>query len=403
MEIRPILSALTHHKTGTLLVVLQIAVSLAIIVNAAFIVHARMAKIDRPTGFDNHQLIAARVRGVGADYDASANIRRDLDMLRHLPGVRYATVMNQVPLSSSGSSTGIRTVADDNVTPVTTAIWDVDATGLDTLGVNIVRGRNFYPEEIRTSIPGKTPPYHAKVAIVTRALAKKLFPDSDALGKTFYWNGAKPCTIIGIVDHMQGAWPHWEGLNRNVFRPHVTASKNSTYLIRTEPGQRDKLIPVIEQQLTKVNPHRVVRYVKSEDDIIKRTYEMDFTMAHILSVFIILLVGLTSLVLVGLASWFVTQRIKQIGTRRALGATGADIQRYFLVENWLITTGGAIVGSLLTVTLSYWLETSFDLPRLDWRYLAVSVILLWIVSLASAWWPARRASRVSPAVATRTI
>ena len=108
MEIRPILSALTRHKTGTLLVVLQTAFSFAIIVNAMFIVQDRIAKIDRPTGMDNHDLIAAQVRGANESYDASANITRDLAMLRGLPGVVDATVINQIPLSSSGSSTGAR-------------------------------------------------------------------------------------------------------------------------------------------------------------------------------------------------------------------------------------------------------------------------------------------------------
>ena len=403
MEIRPILSALTRHKTGTLLVVLQTAFSFAIIVNAMFIVQDRIAKIDRPTGMDNHDLIAAQVRGANESYDASANITRDLAMLRGLPGVVDATVINQIPLSSSGSSTGVRTVPDENLPPVSTAIWEVDADGIKTLGAHLVRGRNFYPEEIHLSIPGKTEPWFAPVAIVTQALADKLFPDDDALGKTFYWNGGKPCTIIGIIDHMQGAWPHWEGLDRNLFRPNVTAHGTANYLVRTLPGQRDKLIPVVEKKLGEMNPHRVVRYVKSHDEIIAHTYALDRTMANILIAFIVLLIGLTALVIVGLASWFVNQRTRQIGTRRALGATRQDIVRYFLLENWLITCGGTLLGCLLTLGISYWLETSFELPRLDWRYVAACMIVFWVVSLFSAWLPARRASRISPAIATRTV
>ena len=403
MEFGPILSALRHHKTGTILVALQIAVSLSIIVNATFIVHARLQKMNRPTGIDNHNIIVASVRGVGDNYDALANIRRDLAMLRQLPGVRYATIINQVPLSSSGSSTGIRTVPDKNVTPTGTGRWEIDEFGLRALGTNLSRGRNFYPEEIQVVIPNKTEPLTPGIAIVTQALADKLFPDQDALGKTFYWNSNRPSTIVGIVDHMQGAWPDWPSLDQNVFQPRIRASRTVKYLIRTLPGKRDRLMPVIEQQLGELNRHRVIRYVRSHDDIIKQTYELDRTMANILSAFIILLVSLTTLVIVGLASYFVTQRTRQIGTRRALGATRFDITRYFLVENWIITTFGATGGCLLTIAVSYWLETSFNLPRLDWRYAAASVVALWIVGQFAAFWPARRASTVSPAVATRTV
>ena len=115
------------------------------------------------------------------------------------------------------------------------------------------------------------------------------------------------------------------------------------------------------------------------------------------------LVSLTALVIVGLASYFVNQRTKQIGTRRALGATRTDILRYFLVENWIITTVGACAGCILTVAISYLLETNFELPRLDYRYLLVCVIALWFISQFSALFPARRAASVPPAVATRTV
>jgi putative ABC transport system permease protein len=126
-------------------------------------------------------------------------------------------------------------------------------------------------------------------------------------------------------------------------------------------------------------------------------------MTNILITVIILLVGLTALVITGLASYFVSQRTKQIGTRRALGATRLDILRYFLLENWLITTAGAIGGCLLTVGVGYWLETSFDLPRLDFRYLGASILVLWVVSQFAAYFPARRATNVAPAVATRSV
>lgn len=403
MEMRPILSALTHHKTGTLLVALQIAVSLAIIVNAMFIIAARVEKINRPTGMDNHNLIAVSLRGVGTDYDAGANIQRDLDMLRQLPDVRSATIISHIPLSGSGSGTGMRTVPDENLTPTSTARFQLDEHGLETLGANLVRGRNFYPEEIQSSIPGQTQSGTPEVVIVTQALADALFPDDDALGKTIYWGGGDGSTIIGIIDHMQGSWVSWDALDRNLFQPSLRVRTTVNYMVRSKPGRRDALIPVVEAELIKQNRNRVIRYVQSHDDIIKRSYELDRTMANILLTVIILLIGLTALVIVGLASFFVSQRTKQIGTRRALGATRFDILRYFLVENWMITTLGAIVGCLLTVVVSYWLETSFSLPRLDWRYLATSVLVLWAVSQFAAYWPARRATNVPPAIATRTV
>ena len=402
MEIRPILSALMHHKTGTILVALQIAVSLAIIVNAMFIINQRVEKMNRPTGIDVPNLIAVSIRATSSDYDGIANTRRDLDWLRNHPDVSHATVINAIPLSGGGSATGLRVVPDENVTPVNTGRYNFDEHGLETLGVNLVRGRNFYAEEVDIRVDGeesKTP----NVVIMTQALATELFPDEDALGKTVYWGAMEPSTVIGIVDHMQGSWVGWDGLNRNVFHARISENRFVRYMIRTKPGRRDAFMSILESELFKLNNRRVIRTVDAHEDIVKRTYEMDSAMTNILVSVIVLLVGLTALVIVGLASYLVSQRTKQIGTRRALGATRFHILRYFMVENWLITSIGAILGSLLTVAIGYLLETNFDLPRLDWRYLVVSVLVLWVVSQFAAYWPARRAAEVPPAVATRSV
>jgi putative ABC transport system permease protein len=122
-----------------------------------------------------------------------------------------------------------------------------------------------------------------------------------------------------------------------------------------------------------------------------------------LTIVISLLIALTALVIVGLSSFHVAQRTKQIGTRRALGAKRMDIVRQFMLENWLITTVGALFGVVLTVIVAYWLEVSFQLPRLDWRYLPIGIVSLWILSALAVLEPARRAASVPPAVATRSV
>jgi putative ABC transport system permease protein len=120
-------------------------------------------------------------------------------------------------------------------------------------------------------------------------------------------------------------------------------------------------------------------------------------------VVIALLLGVASLGIFGLTAFNVSTRTKQIGTRRAVGARRGDILKYFLAENWLITTAGVAVGCVLALVLGYWLSTTFELPRLKLYYLLAGVVVLWSVSVAAALKPARRASMVSPAIATRTV
>ena len=402
MGFGPMVSSLLRNKTGPILVALQIAVTLAIVINSLFIIVQRVEKMNRDSGIDVDNVIVTYVRGFGADFDTVDSITNDVDMLKSIPGVVAATVSNHVPLSGSGSGTGLRTVPDETIEPISTARYRWSEEGLAALGVELSRGRNFYPEEVDYVLATSNPPAPPAV-LVTQELADELFGDEDALGKTVYWGSLEPSTIVGIIGTMHGSWVNWDKLGNVVIQPGKPAYTTNKYITRVEPGMRDELIPVIEQKLGESNRRRVVKSVRSLEEMAARSYRRDRGMAVVLSVVIALLIGLTALVIVGLSSFHVTQRTKQIGTRRALGARRIDIVWQFVLENWLISAAGAALGAILTVAVAYWLEVSFELPRLDWRYLPAGVAVLWLLSSLAVFEPARRAASVPPAVATRNV
>jgi putative ABC transport system permease protein len=402
LQIGPIVSSLMRNKTSTLLVAVHIAVTLAIVINSLYIIVQRVDKMNRDSGIDVENVIVSSVRGFGEDYDVVDSITNDLALIRSIPGVVAVTVSNAVPLSGSGSGTGLRTVPKEDAEPVSAAryVWGVD--GLDALGVKLSRGRNFLPGEVDYVLPATDNGMPASV-LVTQELADELFPEEDALGKTIYWGSLDPSTIVGIIGVMHGSWVGWDKLGNVVIQPGLPANATNRFIIRVEPGMRDGLIPIIEKALGESNRSRVVKQVISLQEVAARSYRSDRGMAIILSIVISLLIGLTALVIVGLASFHVTQRTKQIGTRRALGARRIDIVHQFMLENWLITTAGAVLGVILTVAVAYWLETSFSLQRLDWSYLPIGIVTLWVLSSLAVLEPARRAASVSPAVATRSV
>jgi len=402
MGFGPMISSLMRNKTGPLLVSLQIAVTLAIVINSLFIVLQRVEKINRETGIDVDNVIIAYVRGFGENFDVVDSVRNDIDLLSSIPGVVAVSVTNQVPLSGSGSGSGLRAVADETIDAVPTGRYTWSDKGLDALGVELTRGRNFYPEEIEYIRPESDSPNRDAI-IITQSLADELFPDDDALGKTVYWGSMEPSIVVGIIGHMHGSWVGWDKLTNVVIQPGIYAYTTNKFMVRVEPGMRDELMPIIEQQLAESNRQRVVKGVRSLEEMAARSYRRDRGMAIILGIVITLLVGLTALVVVGLSSFHVTQRTKQIGTRRALGAKKRDIIKQFVLENWIITTAGAVLGALLTVVVAYWLETSFSLPRLDWSYLPIGIVSLWVLSTLAVIEPARRAASVPPAVATRSV
>ncbi len=402
MEIRPIFSALTRNKTGASLIALQIAFTLAVIANAVFIVEQRVEKMGRETGMDVDNLIVFSSSGFVPDFDIEGAVRQDLETLRAMPGVVAATVVNQVPLSGGGDSTGYRASPE---TPHHEAIsannYTVDEQGVETLGIALVSGRDFTAEEIAWVDMNSA--YFPNSVLVTRTLGEALWGDEDALGKTIYSGNDKSATVVGVIEHMQGAWVNWDGLERIVIGPMMQRRNYQRYMVRAEPGQRDLLIPVIEKTLAELNRGRIIRKVTPHADIVARSYARDRAMAVMLVTVTVLLIAITTLGIVGLASFSVSQRTKQIGTRRAIGARRLQIVRYFLVENAMVTTAGIVLGGILALFFNYWLVTEYELPPLDFVYLVGGMMALLVLGQLAVLLPARRASRIPPAIATRTV
>lgn len=134
-----------------------------------------------------------------------------------------------------------------------------------------------------------------------------------------------------------------------------------------------------------------------------RTYRTSRAMITVLVSVMVLLALVTALGIVGLTAFSVTERTRQIGTRRALGAGRWAILRYFLIENWMVTGFGLALGSALTFGLNVLLVGVAGAPKVGGELVAAAMIGLWLLGQVAALAPALRATRVAPVAATRTI
>jgi len=394
MEIGPIWRAMMRNKTGAILIALQIAVTMAIMVNAISIMQERGRMMSRPSGIDEHNIFSIASMGFAEDFNERVTIEEDLAALRALPGVVNAIQSNSVPLSGGGWNMGLQTEPGEGIDGPSVALYFVDEHGLDTFGLNLVAGENFsatdigWRERSATEWPDKT--------IITRATAEALFPDDPegAIGKTVYVSDDEPITITGIIEQLQAPWNGWEGVERVMLTPTHTLFKGTRYIIRTEPGMRDKLMPQVEELLAESNKDRIVRSMRTMDETRERSYRGDASMIKILTFTIVLLIAVTSLGIVGLASFSVNRRTKQIGTRRALGASKVAILRYFMTENFIISLVGVLIGAALTIGLNIVMIETFSLTRIAWYLIPVAMLMLLIVGQAAVFGPAKRASSV---------
>ena len=416
MNLHPILAALRKHKAGVALIALQIALTLAIVCNAVFIIGKRIQRVERPTGLNESNLFLVTQQWVGAPTGDDAEsvdkldnmLRADLDTIRRIPGVESVTTMNSIPLLNSSWTGSMSTKPGSGEIrgDLHTAYYFGDENMLKTLGLHLVAGRGFQAGDIRHQ--GFRDQHTPDVVIVTKAIADKLFP-GGAVGKAVYLNGqSKPSTIIGVVERLQvpatGSWAN----NFTWYSTLVPARLNanfSRYVVRTKPGQLQSVMHAVTPALYKTQPLRVLDddSVRSFGQIRAQAYRSDIGMAVLMGAICLILIAVTSAGIVGLTSFWVGQRRKQIGVRRALGARKIDILHYFQTENLMIAGGGAVLGIAMAVGLNMLLMQRFEMDRLPILYVLLGVVVVVGISQAAVFVPARKASNVSPVEATRSV
>ena len=405
----PIIAALKHHKTTVALVALEIALTCAIVTNALFLVGDRTSAMRLPTGVADNELVWVQTTGldIGDDEQRPDNADADLAALRAMPGVQSVAMSNSLPLSSGYMSTGVfRRSGGDEKDMLENVVEYLGSPGmLKTLGIKLVAGRDFLPQEHVDYSPfglEKTPP--PTVVVVTQSMAAQMWPGENPLGKTFWLDheGREPVQVIGVAERLLNpSINKYQGVDRGMILP-VTKVNGGKYVLRVRPEMRDAVKLAIPDVLKRVDPLRMVK-PHIYTDSIADYYHGDRAMVWLLLVVTGCLLALTALGVVGLSSFWVQQRSRSIGIRRAIGATRRDILRYFQIENFLIVGAGIVLGSLGAVSLNLFLMRNYELPRLPLLWLAVGAVLLWVLGQLAVFGPALRASRVPPVVATRSV
>lgn len=407
MHFGPILRALMHHKARFLLVTVEVALTLAIVVNCVNVMLDLRSLYVRDSGIDEENVLAIRTLPFAKEFESEDYVdevrRADLEHLRAVPGVEGAAAVHAVPLSGGGSATGRKPV-DSELDPQTAPYFLVSDGIEDALGLEIVAGRRFELSDWEYEENEDGAAVNRNV-ILSQAMADTLFPDGDALGQMIQSAGGEITnSIVGIARRIPNSWPSWrEGLDRALLFPgRPGTERRMNYVARVEPEALDSVFESVEDLMLAANPGRLIT-VETISEIKREEFTSQLAVVKMISAVIVLLVLVTSLGIVGLTSFTVAQRTRQIGTRRALGATRGDILRYFLVENWIVTGIGLVLGLGLALGLNYALVSFADAPKMPVGLLLGGVALLWGTGILAALAPAWRATRVAPEIATRTV
>ncbi|MEO7200835.1 MAG: FtsX-like permease family protein [Dokdonella sp.] len=410
MELRPILSTLRRHKLTAWLLILEIALTCAIVCNAVFLIRQRLQHMDMPSGIAEHQLVQIKLGYIGNTLDAKAQTQTDVAALQQIPGVKQVWLDRYLPFSTDGmSNTGIDLNPHQQENTLDAGQY-LGQNLLPTLGVRLVEGRNFLPGEYvdfdtavvdlnRGDLRGLP-----QVMIITRAVAERLWPGQEALGKTLYTDSGIPFRVIGVIAALARQGNLQQGAYYSTYWPlRMTSADGASYFIRCAPRDRESVLTAAVAKLKQLNPHRVVLKARTYDQARREFFANDRAMAGMLVGVIAALLIVTALGIVGLASFWVAQRRRMIGVRRALGATRGDILRYFQTENFLLATFGIALGMVLAYGINLFLMLHYEIPRLPTFYLPMGAIALWLIGQIAVLGPALRAAAVPPVVATRSV
>jgi len=404
MHFVPILSALRRHRAATALIVLEISVTCAIVSNTVFLIQDRLSRIDHASGLAEDELVRVQLTGIGEKPQASALTAQDLAALRAIPGVRYAATANMVPFGNSSWNTDISPIPRDP-DAINSAMYFGSQGLLEAMGAQLIAGRSFTPGEFVAYADVQAEKAHPPSVIITRGVAERLFAGKTPIGQPLDVWGKEPQTVVGVIERL--ARPN-EAAGRAsaayavVLPIDVPYTVAGNYLIRTDAPRAVEVLAQVSAALKRVDASRIILGRQSFAEVRKDYFKQDRALALLLTGVSISLLVVTALGIVGLASFWVQQRTRQIGVRRALGATRGDILLYFQVENFILATTGIVMGMVLGYAINLWLMHTYQVPRLPAMFLPVGAALLWLVGQIAVLGPALRATMIPPATASRT-
>jgi putative ABC transport system permease protein len=408
MDILPILSTLKRHKTAAGLIVLQIALTCAIVCNALFLISERLALIQAPTGMADEELVVLSVTGLTRGEKPEVQTRADLAALRALPGVRSAALLSQIPFANSSTAEGVRPTPDENQRSISVGAYSTSENGLQTLGLRLAEGRDFEPAEYSdaaTVFSGEGEPKVPSV-IINRRLAERLFPGRSALGQPVYIYGRTPQIVVGVLEQLPSPHPRArdESDLHTMLLPVRPSYRGGVYMLRVAPGaDRQAVLKSATAALEQgsIGIKRLFREQRLFAEMRADYYRQDRFMIGLLLAVCAAMLVVTAFGIVGLASFWVQQRSRMIGTRRALGASRGQILRYFQTENFLLSSIGIVLGMGLAYGINAVLMTQYELPRLPLLYLPAGALALWALGQLAVLAPARRAAALPPMLVMR--
>jgi putative ABC transport system permease protein len=378
----------------------QLAVSVVLLVGSLLLGRSLIRLLHTDLGVQVDHVVTASL-GVSANRDLTsvqqiAAVNRVLDDVRTLPGVASAGIGTVLPPTESRI---VLTLRGENAVSYQAAAIPATPGYFQALGIRLLKGRFFTDADDEN---------HPPVMIMSAETARHFFGDGDPLGRTLslpvFTDGATrnaAMTLIGVIAEVK-----YSGLARpadnSIFRPFAQQPWPNVFLIARTRGDTRALTSSLQRRIARVDSGIVVTKVSSLDDVVLDAAAQPRLRTMVIGGLAALALALAAVGLYGVISRSVTQRTNEIGVRMALGATWTDIVSMVVSEGMALALAGVVLGIAISYATTRVLATFlYGITPTDVVSFALSSISLLLFALIASYLPARKASRIDPAVALR--
>ena len=403
-----------RQRARSMLVVAQVALALLLLASAGLTLKSFRNAQDAPLGFDPRGVVNIMISIPEAKYpkdeQKEAFWSRLLERVRQIPGVEAAAISANSPFDDNEWDSYFHVTGTPpnrlgeapsaEVTPVSPDYFRV-------LGMPILRGRNFGPEDL----PGEKG--HSRSIVIDESFARKYFAGKDPIGQHIDDNQTDdktqpPMTIIGVVPRTRNEAPGEENSEKlHMVEEYLLASQDpqrgNNLHIRTSLGDVGSLVTAVKREVQAIDPDQALGSVSTMEAAIAKSLKSRRMLMSLLGVFAGIALLLASVGLYGVMALTVTQRTRELGIRLALGAQRADVFRLVLTHGMLLVCVGLSIGLIAALGVGRELQTLlYGIGGLDAPALSFAFFALAIVALIACWLPAQRATRVDPIIALRS-
>jgi predicted permease len=392
-----------------LLVGAEVAIALVLLIGAGLMIRsfAQLQRVD--PGFNPENLLTLEITVSHASYaedrDAAQFYNRLLDRIATLPGVESASSVSLLPFADAGGRSGTVGAEGTPFTPGQTILPEPELRSIDyryfeTLEIPVVRGRAFTAFDDQRAYP---------MAIVDEALARRLWPGQDAVGKRFKLgppteeNQAPWVTVVGVAGETRQFGLGQEDSRGVVYFPQLRRAERAQYLvIRTESDDPLSLAGLVRRTVRSLNPDQPVANVTSMEERISRSLAQPRFSMTLLAAFAAIAAALAAIGIYGVVAYSVGQRTQEIGVRMALGAQRNDVLKLVVRQGMTVVLLGLGVG----LVLAFWATRAlagllYAVQTTDAMTFVTVPLFLTAVALVANLLPARRAAKLEPTIALR--